>query len=217
VARAAERVAVDRRAQILDAARAVMSRQGYAETSMKDIAREAGVAPGLLHYYFDSKEEILLEVVSDLSHEILESKRYALDASADPLEAVALAIEKAAERCSPNFCRLLLDAYSLALNNAAFRERLLPGVQEGIDSTARTAEELSGNISDVPSPVPTADLALAINGAMDGISLLATLRGEDPAGGFRAMKAMLLAYVALAYQAAGKEVPLSRLFELILR
>ena len=52
-----------RRNQIVRAAAAVLGRQGYAETSLKDVAREARVAPGLLHYYFDSKEELLLQVV----------------------------------------------------------------------------------------------------------------------------------------------------------
>ena len=35
-----------RRSQIVRAAAAVLGRQGYAETSLKDVAREAGVAPG---------------------------------------------------------------------------------------------------------------------------------------------------------------------------
>ena len=42
-----------RRSQIVRAAAAVLGRQGYAETSLKDVAREAKVAPGLLHYYFE--------------------------------------------------------------------------------------------------------------------------------------------------------------------
>ena len=43
--------------RIIDAAYRALVRQGYHETSMKDIAAEAGVAPGLAHYYFETKEE----------------------------------------------------------------------------------------------------------------------------------------------------------------
>ncbi|TMD16238.1 MAG: helix-turn-helix transcriptional regulator, partial [Chloroflexi bacterium] len=39
------------RDRILEAAYRTLVRRGYHETSMKDIAEEAGVAPGLAHYY----------------------------------------------------------------------------------------------------------------------------------------------------------------------
>jgi len=47
-------------ARIVDAAFKALVEGGYHETSMKDIASEAGVATGLAHYYFESKEELLL-------------------------------------------------------------------------------------------------------------------------------------------------------------
>lgn len=219
-ARAAEpRAAVDRRSQILEAARTVLSRQGYAETSTKDIAAEAGVAPGLLHYYFESKEEILVRVVEDLAHEISASHRGAVQAVADPLEAVALAMDKAAERCTqPGFCRLLLDAYSLALNSPAIRERLRPTLDEMINSTAETADQIIGELPFVEmGPVTVRDLALALVGSMDGVAMAATLRGDDPAAAYRALKAMVLAYVAMSYVLAGQEPPLSKLVDLVFR
>ena len=38
-------------------------RQGYEATSVKDIAQEAGVPPGLIHYYFTSKEDLLVAAI----------------------------------------------------------------------------------------------------------------------------------------------------------
>jgi AcrR family transcriptional regulator len=219
-ARAAEpRVTVDRRAQILDAARAVLGRQGYAETSMKDIAAEAGVAPGLLHYYFESKEEILVQVIETLVQEIGESHREAVQGVADPLEAVAKAMDKSAERCTqPGFCRLLLDAYSLALNNDAIRDRLRPTFDEMVRNTAETADQIIGELPFVEmGPVTTNDLALALVGAMDGVAMAATLRGDDPKGAYRALKAILLAYVGMSYVLAGQEPPLAKLVDLVFR
>jgi AcrR family transcriptional regulator len=43
---------------ILNAARVVLLRDGYAAAKMSDIAAEAGVAPGTLYLYFDSKEAL---------------------------------------------------------------------------------------------------------------------------------------------------------------
>lgn len=51
-----------RRAKILDATVACLSRHGYANTSMRLIADEAGMTKGGLYAYFDSKEAILLAV-----------------------------------------------------------------------------------------------------------------------------------------------------------
>jgi AcrR family transcriptional regulator len=51
------------RERILQAAFTVLSRQGYENTSIKEIAEEAGVAQGLVHYYFKSKQQLVLEVL----------------------------------------------------------------------------------------------------------------------------------------------------------
>jgi AcrR family transcriptional regulator len=45
-------------AAILQAARTVFLRDGYQAAKMSDIAAEAGVAPGTLYIYFDSKESL---------------------------------------------------------------------------------------------------------------------------------------------------------------
>jgi TetR/AcrR family transcriptional regulator, fatty acid metabolism regulator protein len=49
-----------KRESILDAARAVFSRDSYAASSVDDVAAEAGVAKGTVYLYFKSKEELYL-------------------------------------------------------------------------------------------------------------------------------------------------------------
>jgi AcrR family transcriptional regulator len=56
----------ERRGQILACARRLFSERNYAAVSTSDIAREAGVARGLLHHYFGTKRELYLEVVGSL-------------------------------------------------------------------------------------------------------------------------------------------------------
>ncbi len=53
------------RERIVAAAYRVLSEQGSHATSIKEIAKAAAVAPGLVHYYFESKEQLLLEVTRD--------------------------------------------------------------------------------------------------------------------------------------------------------
>ena len=57
--------APDQRAVALDAALACFVRQGIAATSLRDIARVAGVTPALLHYYFGDRQQLLAAVVSE--------------------------------------------------------------------------------------------------------------------------------------------------------
>ena len=54
----------DRFAQILDAALTVFSRQGFRRTQMNDVAKEAGVAPGTLYSYVESKEALFALVLA---------------------------------------------------------------------------------------------------------------------------------------------------------
>ncbi len=65
-----------RRGEIAQAMMFVMAEQGYDGASIQSIAKRANLAPGLIHYHFKTKQEILLESVNQLS-EILR-QRYAL-------------------------------------------------------------------------------------------------------------------------------------------
>jgi len=56
---------IDRRRQILDAAIRVFARQGFHACRVSDIAREAGVAYGLVYHYFDTKEGVLSELFDE--------------------------------------------------------------------------------------------------------------------------------------------------------
>ncbi len=52
-----------RRNQLLDTALRLFGQNGVENTSIKDIAEEAGVAPGLVYHYFRGKEDLLVEVL----------------------------------------------------------------------------------------------------------------------------------------------------------
>jgi AcrR family transcriptional regulator len=53
----------ERRQQILACARRLFSERNYSSVSTSEIARDAGVARGLLHHYFGTKRDLYLEVV----------------------------------------------------------------------------------------------------------------------------------------------------------
>ena len=54
----------DRHQEILEAASRVITEKGLAETRIQDIAAECGVSPGLILYYFESKDRLLSEALT---------------------------------------------------------------------------------------------------------------------------------------------------------
>ena len=55
-----------RRRQILEAALAVFSTRGYGESTMADVAAEAGVGVGTLYNYYKNKRDLLISLVQNL-------------------------------------------------------------------------------------------------------------------------------------------------------
>jgi AcrR family transcriptional regulator len=60
---APRRLEGDKAQRIIAAMRSSVGRRGAAGSTFDHVAREAGVSRGLLHYYFGSKERLLVEVV----------------------------------------------------------------------------------------------------------------------------------------------------------
>ncbi|HKJ31932.1 MAG TPA: TetR/AcrR family transcriptional regulator [Balneolales bacterium] len=58
-----EQIRKSRRDSILNAALRLFAENGYRATSMSQIAENAGVAKGLIYNYFDSKEQLLEQVI----------------------------------------------------------------------------------------------------------------------------------------------------------
>ena len=207
-----------RRGQIVRAAADVLARQGYGETSLKDVAREAGVAPGLLHYYFESKQELLLEVVVRMEHEMIQDWKLAVADIEDPIERIVAALDHAAERCSqqPEFFRLLFDLYNLGLSSPALRVRCAQMWAHFIDEIEAEVRRVLGRLP-AYSVVPPRDLAGAIAGAIDGIALSGLVLQQSPRELYQALKVLLLSLVVTAYVTAGQEPPIARLTSLLAR
>src|SRR5580698_10362370 len=55
---------VDTRGEIIEAAQRVFAAKGYDGTSMRAVAREAGVDPALVHHYFDGKASLFVDAMA---------------------------------------------------------------------------------------------------------------------------------------------------------
>jgi TetR/AcrR family fatty acid metabolism transcriptional regulator len=70
-----EQVAALRRAQILDAAAQVFAERGFHPTTVRDVAKAAGVADGTIYNYFENKTALLLGILDRLN----EAERRAIE------------------------------------------------------------------------------------------------------------------------------------------
>ena len=205
-----------RRGEIIRAAARVLGRIGYSDSSIKQIALEAGVAPGLVHYYFTSKEELLVAVVHELEREMVSDWQSAVDGIDDPLERIVAALDHTAVRASehPEFFRLLFDLYVVGLSNPAIRERCADLWTRFVDDIEAEVRQVLAKLP-APGSVPPRELAEAIGGAIDGIALAGLVRNASPAGVYGALKAMLLSLVVTAYVNAGMDPPVARMRALL--
>ena len=76
----------DKREAILRAATTVFAHNGYFNSKVADIAREAGVADGTVYLYFKSKEEILHSIFDRSVDEALGEAKKKIKSISDPRE-----------------------------------------------------------------------------------------------------------------------------------
>jgi TetR/AcrR family fatty acid metabolism transcriptional regulator len=77
---------LDKRSAILKAATKVFARNGFFNSKVADIAREAGVADGTVYLYFKNKDDVLISLVSQTMDEFVALGRARIADLDDPQE-----------------------------------------------------------------------------------------------------------------------------------
>jgi TetR/AcrR family transcriptional regulator, cholesterol catabolism regulator len=126
---------VDRQSRILEAALDLLSRHGISGVSMRAVAREAGVALGLVNYYYDDKTSLIRAALHRVDEHDL--KLVAPDPASAPDEQLLTALRRVAgaELLTTRYLSLRLHLWALAqadedyaeINAAAF-DRYLDGL-----------------------------------------------------------------------------------------
>jgi AcrR family transcriptional regulator len=108
----------------LDAAERVLVRDGAAGISTRQLAAEAGQNHGLVHYYFGSVDELLLQVLERFTGRVLERQREMYGADAPFAEKWRTAMGYIEEDLASGYPKVWLELEALAWNKPEMRERL---------------------------------------------------------------------------------------------
>jgi AcrR family transcriptional regulator len=106
--------------RIVDAMRASVAQRGTAGSTFDHVSREAGVSRGLLHYYFGTKEQLLVEAVRrdcELRLERLERQLSTATTADDFIDLMAQNLQETV-REDPDFVTLVFELFTLSRRNA---------------------------------------------------------------------------------------------------
>jgi len=109
----------DKAKRIVDAMRASVAARGAAGSTFDHVAREAGVSRGLLHYYFGTKEQLLVEVVrrdSEIRLAALAATLGDARTADDFIDAMVRSLEDLVGR-DPGFVVLMHELFTLSRRN----------------------------------------------------------------------------------------------------
>lgn len=82
-----------RRKQIVAAATQLFADQGFYKTTIKDIAKKAGISPGLIYLYIREKDDLLLLVILDVIDAYARELPRAMEGVTHPLERLVRAVK----------------------------------------------------------------------------------------------------------------------------
>lgn len=171
-----------KRAQIVAAARRCFSRNGFHQTSMPDIAAEAGVSAGAPYRYFASKEEIILAIAADAFRLIFDPVEQlaavtnapsAADLVAASLEALsAETVTDSTGRAVPveELLRCAVQTWSELLRDDAVRTRAVKGF-EGVRRSIADALRRGQAAGAVPHTMEPEHGARVVMGLLHGFLL----------------------------------------------
>jgi AcrR family transcriptional regulator len=178
------------REKILQAAFRTLSRKGYENTTVKDIAEEAGVAPGLLHYYFKSKQALVLAVLVVCCAKM--QQPHAIDSTPGVLE--AFEYFKAALRSERDSNQLYVELLGVGLHDPEVGAGVLEFVRQDRGNIEAIARDVLA-ARELPTLMAPA-LAAAVWGGTLGIMIQHLVDPEfDADAAVDALAAMAIATV----------------------
>jgi AcrR family transcriptional regulator len=108
----------------LDAAERLLIKSGHAGVTTRRLAEEAGANHGLIHYYFGSLDELMLQVLERFVARLVERQREMYAADVPFIEKWRTAMGFMEEDLASGYPKVSAELQALAWNRPELRERL---------------------------------------------------------------------------------------------
>lgn len=160
------------RKQVLDAAIRVLSEQGYAKTSVSEIAKAAGMSKGAVHYHFESKEDLIAHVLEACARNMRERVHAVWDAPGESTEKIrrALRAMRIERRHATPELRVLSDLMAQGIYDPKLRKALSKLFEANREEVLRHLEESFQRLGLKPR-VPLPLVPRIVLGLLDGLAL----------------------------------------------
>jgi AcrR family transcriptional regulator len=122
-----------RRRQLLEFATNRFAENGYHPTSVAEIVQGLGVGKGVFYWYFDSKEQLFLEILRDAQQDLRRTQQLAIGDVTDPVVRIEQGMH-ATIRWSADH-----PEYYKLTQFAVTEERFLPALRKGQEIAAKDA------------------------------------------------------------------------------
>lgn len=176
------RSARDRHREILYAAARVITERGLAETRIADIAAQAGVSPGLILYYFDSKDRLLAEALSFSNDQFYLRTSREIRRLPSAREQLRRLIDLSVPGYLPEFGRLDEWALWIEVWVRALRDVSMAKEREALDERWRSqiADIVRGGVEsgEFDGDADPDEFALRLASLMDGLAIQVAM--NDP-------------------------------------
>jgi TetR/AcrR family transcriptional repressor of bet genes len=115
-----------RREQICRAAATVISREGFAATTLRKVAEEAGVSTGMLNHYFSNRQDLLTQTLLFVSHRTQDRLWAAIEGVPAGEKRLTVLLDSALANDPPmnESWRVWINAYGEAVHLASLRHTM---------------------------------------------------------------------------------------------
>ncbi|MDD3050214.1 MAG: TetR/AcrR family transcriptional regulator [Candidatus Cloacimonetes bacterium] len=129
---------LEKKAAILSAALEIFNHFGYEKTSMNDIAAKAGVGKGSIYYYFESKEDIYIELMNAQLKDAMHHLEQLIENETEIIGKIRLLMGHVVEILNQK-APLFLQALN---NSSIFLKRIKDFIKNGIEEYKCTLRNL---------------------------------------------------------------------------
>ena len=169
----------DREQAILETAKRLLDERSFADISVDDLAKGAGISRPTFYFYFPSKDAVLVALVAQVITAADHTFQSLPETPPDNYEEACRAGINVFFETFANHEGVIRAGHSVRSSNAEIQKLLSTYMQRWIDSTAATIEAHRARGA-APTTLPALELATALN-LMNERALFASFADERPA------------------------------------